>query len=41
MEQIQLVQLKTDAAKELAKEWRRFREEFDRFYDILTDAIES
>ena len=32
--------MKTEAAKELAEEWRRFREQFDRFYDILTDVIE-
>ncbi len=33
--------MKTEAAKEVAEEWRRFREEFDRFYDILTDSIEA
>ena len=33
--------MKTEAAKELVADWRRFREEFDRFYDILADAIEA
>ncbi len=32
--------MKTGAVKELVEEWKQFREEFDRFYDILTDAIE-
>ena len=32
--------MKTEAAREVEEEWRRFKEEFDRFYDILTDAIE-
>ena len=32
--------MKKDPAKELAEDWRRFKEEFDRFYDVLTDAIE-
>ena len=32
--------MKTEPAKELAEEWSRFKEKFDRFYDILTDAIE-
>ena len=27
--------MKTEAAKEVAEEWKRFREEFDRFYDVL------
>ena len=30
--------MKTEAAEQLVEEWKRFREEFDRFYDILTDA---
>ncbi len=33
--------MKTDAAKELVEEWHRFKVEFDRFYDILTDSIEA
>ena len=32
--------MQTEAVKELVREWRRFREGFERFYDILTDAIE-
>ncbi len=30
--------MKTEAAEQLVEEWKRFREEFERFYDILTDA---
>ena len=32
--------MKGEAAVELVEEWQRFKEEFERFYDILTDAIE-
>lgn len=32
--------MKTKSAEELAEEWGRFKHEFDRFYEILTDAIE-
>ena len=33
--------MKGEAVKELAEEWRRFRGEFDRFCDVVTEAIEA
>ena len=30
----------TEEAAELGEDWRRFKDAFDRFYDVLTEAIE-
>ena len=33
--------VKGEAAGELGEEWKRFRGEFDRFYEVVTDVIEA
>jgi hypothetical protein len=33
--------MKTESAEELAQEWRVFKKEFDRFDEVVTDAIET